>query len=184
MPATLAEYHPSNDKIANILQQYRKERGISKVALGEKIGVSYDTVVNILSGKVQLKLETAIKLCVALAIPIGLLTQLILQNEDIDFADDVLLYDPVRDEVMSAVEHDVTASDIVPDSVAAAAADTTPPDPAPTVLPAAQAFDGYTREELTAVLDRVCACHEQHVADMRANADRQQEIIRALIEKR
>ena len=183
MPATLAEYHPSNDKIANILQQYRKERGISKVALGEKIGVSYDTVVNILSGKVQLKLETAIKLCVALAIPIGLLTQLILQNEDIDFADDVLLYDPVRDEVMSAVEHDVTASDIVPDSVAAAAADTTPVEPPPPA-PAPAETDAYTREELKAVIDRIAQAHEQHIADMRANADRQQEIIRALIEKR
>lgn len=185
MSVSLRDFHFSAEQSGAIMNQFRKELGLSCGKVERLTGILDDTLGNFFGGDTRdIKLETAFKLCVVFKIPFMAYLLLMLKDADVDFMDDVLLYDPRQDEAIPVGDHDVTASSVVPDSVAAAAADTTPPDPAPTVLPAAPAFDSYTREELTAVLDRVCACHEQHVADMRANAERQQEIIYRLIEKR
>lgn len=179
MSVSLSEFHFSAEKSSKIFQQFRKERNMSQSALEKRTGISYDTVGNILTGKVRdIKLEVAFKFCVALGIPFAVYIQLMLNDEGTDFADEVLLYDPKRDKAFPVGDHDVTASAVVPDSVAAVATST------PVILPPASAPDSYTREELTAILDRVAHCHDQHVADMRANAERQQEIICRLIEKR
>ena len=179
MPIPLSDYHFSAEKSASIFNKYRIELGMSYGAVERRTGIPRDTLGNIFSRKVRdIKLETAFKLCVCFGIPFMVYLQLMLNDEDTDFMDEVLLYDPRQDKVIPVGDHDVTASAVVPDSVAAVATAT------PVILPPASAPDSYTREELTAILDRVCACHEQHVADMRANAERQQEIIYRLIEKR
>lgn len=184
MPKSLKDFHFSAEKAARILRQYIEERDSSPLKLSNRTGISYDTVGNILSGKVRdIKFEQLFKICVFLAVPIEVFVRLMIDDEDIDFADEVLFYSPLHDEVLPASQVSLSEDErIVPESVAEAALPAaTPTEPHyPVSTPDA---DLYSRDELTAVLNRISHCHEQHMADMRTQAERQHDLICKLIEK-
>lgn len=180
MPVSLYHFHFSAEKSAQIFAQYRKECDMSYGALERRTGIPRDTLGNIFSGKVRdIKLETAFKLCVAFGVPFMVYLQLMLNDEGIDFMDEVLLYDPRQDKVIPVGDHDVTSSAVVPDSVAAVAVAA----PDVTVL---QHHDpsNYTRADFDLMIRWVEGMYEQHIADLRDQIAQQQAVIRALIEKR
>ena len=181
MPESLKEFHFSAAKSANIIRQYIEERNTTPLKLSNRTGITYDTIGNILSGKVRdIKFEQLFKICVALAIPLEVYEQLMINGEDIDFADEILLYSPRHDEVIPATDKELSVdSTIIPESVAAVAT----PTPSPQGGIASVEVDTYSRDELRAMLDRIGQCHEQHMADMRAQVDRQHNLICRLIDR-
>lgn len=179
MPVSLYDFHFSAEKSASIFVKYRKELGMSYGAVEQRTGIPRDTLGNIYSGKVRdIKLETAFKLCVAYGVPFMVYLQLMLNDEDIDFMDEVLLYDPRHDKAIPVGDRDITSSAVVPDSVAAVAV------AAPEVVEL-QHHDpsNYTRADFELMIRWVESRYEQHIADLRDQIAQQQEIIRALVEK-
>lgn len=180
MSYTLDAFHFSAEKSAKILRQYCKERNVSHSTLAKCTGCSYDTIGNVLSGKIQdLTFERVFKICVVLGVPVEAYMLLMLKDEDITFADDVLLYDPEHGGELHVQGTALPVGGIIPDSVAAVA--TPGLHDQRTMIPLD--VEMYSRDELQAVLDRVTRCHEHHMADMRNHAEMQHEIICKLINK-
>lgn len=169
MSYSLVSFHFNPYKLGQICKQYAKDRGISQAAMAARTGLSYDTVGNIYAGKVQkIPLEYVFKLCVVLAIPIEVIMMLMLKEEDIDFADQVMIYDtakeetvPVEDAVPTLAPSTVPET-VVDTAVAVAAA------PVPELPASDHPHNGYTSEEMHAIIERVKAAHAAHLADVKA----------------
>ena len=180
MTYSLESFHFNPQKSGQIFRQLCKERGITKAALAARSGLSYDTVDNCLKGRSEITFERVFKFCVVLGLPIEAYMLLLLKDEDIDFADDVLLYDLHNDDVKPISDERVPeVPSAVPDSVVDAASAAVGAAPAPPAIPS-----GYSRDEMRALLDRIEHTHAAHVADLREQLARQYQIIRQLIDKR
>ena len=133
MSYSLRDFHFSPVKLGQILKQLRLDKDISVSYISKRTGITRDTLDNILSGDVRdVKFEQIFKLCCVLEIPIEVLLLLMLKDEDIDFVDQVLLYDNKEDEAIPATDINTVPSSIPNTVVAAAeavAAADNPPDP-------------------------------------------------------
>ena len=133
MSYSLRDFHFSPVKLGQILKQLRLDKDISVSYISKHTGITRDTLDNILSGDVRdVKFEQIFKLCCVLEIPIEVLLLLMLKDEDIDFVDQVLLYDNKEDEAIPATDINTVPSTLPNTVVAAAeavAAADNPPDP-------------------------------------------------------
>lgn len=185
MAQTLESYHFNPRKAGQIFRQLCKERGISQASLAAQTGTSYDTVGNVFAGKVQdIPFERVFKFCCVLRIPIESYMMLMLKDEDIDFTDRVLLYDSHEDEIIPASDIDpAQATAPVPDTVvavaeAAAAADPPHADSLPAAIPPCT---GYSRDDVSLLLDRIERQHLRHTEDLRANQAIMHELVKTLV---
>ena len=122
MDQSLITFHFNALKAGQIIKQFCEVRGISKASLAAKTGVSYDTVDNFFRGMVkEVQFERIFKYCVVLGVPLELFTLQWLEGEHIDFADEVLLYNPDSKASTAAELPPGTVADSVPDTVAAVA---------------------------------------------------------------
>lgn len=133
MACDLVHFHFNPVKTGQIIKQLRLGKGMSVSSLAKRSGITYDTVDNIERGRVQdVKFEALFKICCVLETPIEVLMLLMLKDEDIDFADQVLLYDNRGDEAIPSTDFDTVPSS-VPDTVVAVAeavaATDNPPEP-------------------------------------------------------
>lgn len=141
MPHSLDMFHFNPVKLGQILRQLAKDKGISKAAIGKFTNISRDTIGNIFNGETQeVSFEKLFKLCYFLETPVSVVEMLLLKDEDIDFADKVLYYDPSDGAVLPAADVDPDQLP-VPDTVVAVAeavAAAESPAPAPTPPNAAE----------------------------------------------
>lgn len=133
MSYTLKDFHFNPIKLGQILKQLRIDKNVSISYISKCTDITRDTLDKIFSGGVRdVKFEQIFKICCVLEIPIEVLMLLMLKDEDIDFIDQVLLYDNKEDEAVPATDLD-TAPSSVPDTVVAAAeavaAAENPPEP-------------------------------------------------------
>lgn len=165
MIQSLVQFHFNPIKFGQIVKATAKEKGVSQATLASKTGLSYDTVGNIYSGKVQkAPFEHVFKICVVLGTSIEVLMMLMLKDEDIDFLDDVLLYDTRDDTTVSMPETVPTlVAGPVSDNVANAAIAATIAPPAQAEPPAGY----YTLEDLNRAVDQANAKHEAVIAHMK-----------------
>lgn len=168
MPDSLISFHFNPRKSGQIFKQLCKERGVSQAVLAAKTGTSYDTVGNVFSGKVQdIQFERVFKFCTALGVPLEVYMMMMLKDENIDFEDQVLLYNPQKDDVTPVSDMESTQiPSPVSDAVVAAAV-------AATAVPAPDAVSisddtriVYAREDVTAILDRFERQHARQTADL------------------
>lgn len=180
MSESLITFHFSPYKTGQILRQYAKDRGISQAAMAARIGLSYDTVGNIYAGKVQkIPFEYMFKMCVALAIPIEVIQMLMLKDEDIDFEDQVLLYEPTKDKSIPAVD---AVPSLIPSEVPDAVADTAVAvaAAAPAIAAAAASAPDmsrtyFTSDDIQIAVSRAQADHSAHVQDLKSQFDRERD---------
>lgn len=101
MPQSLEMFHFNPVKFGLIAKQSAKEKGISQASMAARTGLSYDTVGNIYTGKIQkFAFEHVFKICVVLGMSLEVMELLLLKDEEIDFMDGVLLYDTAADDVV------------------------------------------------------------------------------------
>lgn len=165
MAHTLVQFHFNPIKFGQIVKATAKEKGISQSSLSSNTGLSYDTVGNIYGGKVQkVPFEYVFKICVVLGVPIEVVMMLMLKDEDINFLDDVLLYDTQDDTTVSMPETVPTlVAGPVSDTVANAAI-------AATITAPAQADPQagyYTLDDLNRAVDQANAKHEAIIAHLK-----------------
>ena len=165
MAQSLVQFHFNPIKFGQIVKATAKEKGISQSTLSSNTGLSYDTVGNIYGGKVQkVPFEYVFKICVVLGVPIEVVMMLMLKDEDINFLDDVLLYDTQDDTTVSMPETVPTlVAGPVSDTVANAAI-------AATITAPAQADPQagyYTLDDLNRAVDQANAKHEAIIAHMK-----------------
>ena len=133
MSYSLRDFHFSPVKLGQILKQLRLDKDISVSYISKHTGITRDTLDNILSGDVRdVKFEQIFKLCCVLEIPIEVLLLLMLKAEDIDFVDQLMLYDNQEHEAIPATDINPVPRSIQNTVVAAAeavAAADNPPDP-------------------------------------------------------
>lgn len=160
MSASINEFHFNPVKLGQILKQLCKDKGISIAYLHKRTDITRDTIENIMRGAVRdVKFEQIFKFCVVLGIPVEALLLLMLKDEDIDFIDQVLLYDNKEDEAIPASDID-SVPGFVPDTVVAAAeavaAAENPPQPAQSTRTTEEyvAFLQAHIDRLTALLDK------------------------------
>ena len=133
MPQNLVQFPFNPSKLGQILLQFSLQYNVSKSALSKKTGISRDTITNIFSGDTQeVSFEKLFKICCVLGVPMVVIEKLMVQDEDIDFADKIVMYDTASGDVLPATEVDIEKMP-VPDTVIAAAeavaASDNPPDP-------------------------------------------------------
>ncbi len=121
MSFTLEQFHFNPVKLGQILRQFSSQYGVSKATLSKKTGISRDTITNIFSGDTQeVSFEKLFKLCCVLGVPMVVIEKLMVQDEDIDFADKIVMYDASNGDVLPATEVDIEKMP-VPETVLAAA---------------------------------------------------------------
>ena len=133
MSCDLEHFHFNPVKLGQILMQFCAQYGISKTYLHKKTGISRDTISNIFCAETQeISFEKLFKICCVLGVPMVVIEKLMVQDEDIDFADKIVMYDTASGDVLPATEVDIEKMP-VPDTVIAAAeavaAADNPPDP-------------------------------------------------------
>ena len=133
MACDLEHFHFNPVKLGQILMQFCAQYGISKTYLHKKTGISRDTISNIFCAETQeISFEKLFKICCVLGVPMVVIEKLMVQDEDIDFADKIVMYDTASGDVLPATEVDIEKMP-VPDTVIAAAeavaAADNPPDP-------------------------------------------------------
>lgn len=122
MAHTLVTFALNNAKAGKIIRQMKEEHGYTNDDIDELTGISSDTVKKLIGGKASLTLERAFKLCVLFKIPLESLVALLLEGESIDFADQILTYDPTKSEAMPITDESVTPiADTIPETVVEAA---------------------------------------------------------------
>ena len=176
MSQSLEQFHFNPIKFGQVIRTFAKDRGVSQVSMAAKTGLSYDTVGNIYTGKVQkIPFEYVFKICVVLGIAMEVLETLMLKAEDIDFVDQVLLYDTQKDTTIPI--NDAVPSHVpgpVPESVANAAIAATNAPPPSSDVPAGY----YTIEDLNRAVAQANAKHEliiAHMAESREHLIKQHE---------
>lgn len=172
MPQSLVSYHFNSYKTGQIIKQYAKDRGVSQASMAAKTGLSFDTVGNIYAGKVQkIPFEYLFKFCVVLAIPIEVFMMLMLKDEDIDFEDQVLLYNTIEDKpvpVADAVPSLIAGA--VPDAVVDTAVAVAAAAPALEAVVAATADSShtyFTADDVNDAVDKVRKSYEAHISDLK-----------------
>lgn len=174
---SLDNYKLNLVKTGVILQELRETRKMSRSYVADSIGVSTDVIGNLEKGLGGLSLERSIKLCVLYEIPLVALELLIVKDEDIDFRDSILVYDHQNDDATPITDESVPeVPGVIPDSVveAAASVDTSVPH-----IP----HDIHLGEH-KAMIETLLRVHSEHVADLREQLARQDQIIRQLLERR
>lgn len=87
---TLAEFHFDKEKSGNILRQWVDDSGLTRNELADLVGMSVHTLNNSLYGKVQdLTIDRTFKITTATGHSVCEYISLMLEDEDIDFADKV-----------------------------------------------------------------------------------------------
>lgn len=185
MSYSLIDFHFNPRKLGQILKQLCKDRGISKASLASKTGLSYDTVDNIFAGKIQeVSFEKLFKICCVIGVPVEVVMMLMVKDEDIDFVDEILLYSieanealPVSDIDQSQTLGPVSAA-VSAVAEAVAAAEVSPQD----VRPSADVpCTGYSREEVSLLLDRIERQHVRHIAELTSCHERTHRVLELLI---
>lgn len=88
--ANLQNFHFDPVKSGQILNNWAKQAGVSIKTLGDETGYTYDTTNNSLHGKIKdLSLERVFKFAVRTGHSVCEYIRLMLQDEDIDFADQI-----------------------------------------------------------------------------------------------
>lgn len=173
---SLYNYKLNLVKTGVILQELRDSRKMSRSYVADSIGVSTDVIGNLEKGLGGLSLERSIKLCVLYEIPIVALELLIVKDEDIDFRDSILVYDHQNDDATPITDKSVPeVPGVIPDSVVEAAASVDANAPHIT-------HDFHIGEH-KAMLDTLLRVQAEHLADLREQLARQDQIIRQLISK-
>lgn len=156
----LAGYHFNQLKTGQIFKQLRQATGMSITSAAKKTGITSDTIENIERGLVQgIKFEAFFKLCVAYGTSMEAVTLLMLAGDDIDYRDQIMLYQPKEDSVIPADVLDSVPS-VVPDTAVAAAeavaAAKNPPQPAQNTRTAEEyiAFLQSHIDQLIALLEK------------------------------
>ena len=122
MTHTLVSFTLNTAKAGKIIRELKGEHGYTNDDIDELTGISSDTVKKLISGKAALTLERAFKLCVLFKIPLESLVALLLEGENIDFADQILTYDPTKSEALPITDESVTPiADTIPETVVEAA---------------------------------------------------------------
>ena len=160
MACDLEHFHFNPVKLGQILRQFSAQYGISKTMLHKQTGISRDTITNIFSGDTQeVSFEKLFKLCCVLGVPMVVIEKLMVQDEDIDFAAQVVMYDAANNDVLPV--SDVDAEQVpVPNTVVAVAeavaAAENPPPPALNTRTTEEyiTFLQAHIERLTALLDK------------------------------
>ena len=160
MTQTLEMFHFNSVKLGQILKQFCKEKDISQTVLAKKTGISRDTIVKIFHGEVQeTSFEKIFKMCCVLGVPMVVIEMLMIKEEDIDFADKIVLYDTSSGDILPVTEVD-TEQISVPDTVIAAAEAVAATEKPPVHSTRTQTTDEYIAflqahiEHLTALLDK------------------------------
>lgn len=90
MKKTLKDFHFDPEKSGQILKSWAKGAGKSYQKVAEETNYSYDTINNSLHGKIkELSLERVFKVSVCTGHSVCEYIRLMLQDEDIDFADQI-----------------------------------------------------------------------------------------------
>ena len=90
MSVSLKNFHFDPEKSGRILNGWAKEAGVGIRTLGDDTGYTYDTTNNSLHGKIkELSLERVFKFAVRTGHSVCEYIRLMLQDEDIDFADEI-----------------------------------------------------------------------------------------------
>lgn len=205
MAQTLVQFHFNPIKFGQIIRTTAKEKGVSQASMAAKTGLSYDTVGNIYGGKVQkIPFEYVFKICVVLGTPIEVVMMLMLKDENIDFEEDVLLYDTQDDKTVSLPD---TVPTLVPGPVTDAVANAAIAATNVTASSAEPPAGYYTIEDINRAVDQANAHHatvishitesrqhliqqhERHIADLKAQqeaerltAERYQKLLHRLID--
>lgn len=134
MSCTLRDFHFNPVKLGQIIKQLCAEKEIKPSYICKCTGITRDTYDNIIRGAVHdVKFEQLFKICCVLEIPVAVIEMLMIRDEDIDFADQVVMYDAANNDVLPV--SDVDAEQVpVPTTVVAVAeavaAAENPPQPA------------------------------------------------------
>lgn len=90
MKKSLITFRFDPEKSGSVLKNFAKGAGMSYQKLADSIGYSYDTINNSLSGKIkELSLERVFKICTITGHSVCEYLRLMLQEEEIDFADKI-----------------------------------------------------------------------------------------------
>lgn len=102
-PQTLAEFHFDKEKSGEILRRWVDDSGYTRNQIAEKIGMPVHTLNNSLYGKVQdLSVDRTFKIAVVTGHSVCEYIRLMLQDENIDFAEDIHV---LRDVEMTLVKY-------------------------------------------------------------------------------
>lgn len=206
MSTSLADYHSNPVKYGAILKQYAKEGSFSQASHARHIGSTYDTVGNNYAGKVHnFSFDFVLKSCILFGVPLDVFALLLLQDEDIDFRDQLLALcsrphggaevTPVTDisaAVVEAVVPDTVAAvasaiAAVPDAEVAPAPATgsvpSPQDCASAVLARADQDHADIVAHLAESRRLIIEQHDKEVAVLRAEIERQDALIRTLLDR-
>ena len=160
MSYALRDFHFNPIKLGQIIKQLCAEKDIKTSYICKCTGITRDTFDNILRGSVHdIKFEQLFKICCVLEIPVAVIEMLMIRDEDIDFADQVVMYDAANNDVLPV--SDVDAEQVpVPDTVVAVAeavaAAENPPQPVQNTRTTEEyiAFLQSHIERLTSLLDK------------------------------
>ena len=138
MSYTLSDFHFNPIKLGQIIKQLCAEKKIKPAYICKCTGITRDTFDNILRGFVHdIKFEQLFKICCVLETPVAVIEALMIKDEDIDFADQIVYYDAANGEVLPASDVDAAqmpVSDTVVAVAEAVAATENPPQPAKSPL--------------------------------------------------
>lgn len=133
MPCTLQEFHFNSIKLGQIIKQLCADKKIKASYICKCTGITRDTFDNIIRGFVHdIKFEQLFKICCVLEIPVAVIEALMIKDEDIDFADQIVYYDAANGEILPIAEVDaaqIPVSDTVVAVAEAVAAAENPPAP-------------------------------------------------------
>lgn len=160
MSYALRDFHFNPIKLGQIIKQLCAEKDARPSYVCKQTGITRDTFDNILRGSVHdIKFEQLFKICCVLEIPVAVIEMLMIRDEDIDFADQVVMYDAANNDVLPV--SDVDAEQVpVPDTVVAVAeavaAAENPPQPVQNTRTTEEyiAFLQSHIERLTSLLDK------------------------------
>ena len=152
MAYDLAHYHFNPIKTGQIFKRLRMDKGMSLASAARRSGLTHDTIDNLERGRVQdVKFEILFKLCCVYAQPVEVVMLLMLKDDDVDFIDQVLLYNDKDGETFP-----VTDATSIPSSV---------PDTVVAAVEAVAAADAPISP------DRKPVCSTEHVAYLQQHID-------------
>lgn len=160
MSYNLRTFHFNPVKLGQILKLLMQERNVRASHISRATDITRDTIDNILTGKVHdVKFEQLFKFCCVLEVPMTVVESLMIKDEDIDFADQIVYYDTQSGDVLPMSEVSVEQLPVSPAVVAVAeavAAADKPPEPAPNTKTTDEyiAFLQAHIDRLTALLDK------------------------------
>ena len=160
MPCTLQEFHFNSIKLGQIIKQLCADKKIKASYICKCTGITRDTFDNIIRGFVHdIKFEQLFKICCVLEIPVAVIEALMIKDEDIDFADQIVYYDAANGEILPIADVDaaqIPVSDTVVAVAEAVAAAENPPAPVHVSRTTEEyiAFLQSHIDQLTALLDK------------------------------